>query len=408
MTYAAPAFLPAMGMVCALGDSHAAILQNLLAGSRDGMVWRDHFLRDRAVLLGSVQSPLPELVNLPLSFHSRNNQLLLAALAQIREQVNACIHTFGATRIGVVLGSSTSGISNGEQALQQWHNSGALPPAFCYSQQEMGNPAQCLAYVLGLQNAAYTISTACSSSGKALASARRLLQAGVCDAVLCGGVDSLCKMTVQGFAALESVARDYCQPFAAARDGINIGEGAALFLMTRELQANNFSLNKVDCVRLLGTGESSDAFHISAPDPDGAGAELAIRAALLDANLSSDDIHYLNLHGTATPKNDAMEANLAARIFGTALPCSSSKSITGHTLGAAGAIEAGLCWLLLSPHNAEGMLPRHVLDGAYDAALPPLHLCTGAEKFPAAHRIVMSNSFAFGGSNVSLVMDSES
>ncbi len=400
-----PVVLHALGMVCALGDAPDVILRHLLAGSRAGMLWREDFLRERAVVLGSVQAALPATDTLPLQFRSRNNQLLLAALAQIREQVDTCIREFGTTRIAVVLGSSTSGISNGEQALSQRQADGTWSVDFLYQQQEMGNPAQCLAQVLGLQNVAYTISTACSSSGKALASARRLLQAGVCDAVLCGGVDSLCKMTVQGFAALESVAQGFCQPFAAGRDGINIGEGAALFLMTRTAPSMSTSTTASQ-VRLLGTGEASDGFHISAPDPEGVGAELAIRAALADAQLSAVDIHYLNLHGTATPKNDAMEAALVARVFGSQLPCSSSKPVTGHTLGAAGAIEAGLCWLLLSHHNADGFLPRHVSDGDYDTSLPALQLCTGSEIFPGARRIAMSNSFAFGGSNVSLIMDS--
>jgi 3-oxoacyl-[acyl-carrier-protein] synthase-1 len=229
-----------------------------------------------------------------------------------------------------------------------------------------------------------------------------LLNSGLCDAVLCGGVDSLCKMTVQGFAALESIASGYCNPFTTHRDGITIGEGAALFLMTRDNIAGD-----QHAIRLLGTGEASDAFHMSAPDPSGAGAELAIRAALAAANLSPDDIDYINLHGTGTPKNDAMESALVARIFsnnrgGTETPCSATKGLTGHTLGAAGAIEAGLCWLALSSTATCGKMPPHVADGDPDPALPLLHFCR-EETFPRK-TTVMSNSFAFGGNNISLII----
>ncbi|HQQ62832.1 MAG TPA: beta-ketoacyl-[acyl-carrier-protein] synthase family protein [Pseudomonadales bacterium] len=405
MTTVQPVYLPALGMVCALGDSRDTILRNLDDGSRAGMVMRDDLLPGREVFVGAVHTALPDASTLPLPFRSRNNQLLLAALSQIRAETDATINRFGANRIAVVLGSSTSGISDGETALQKKTAAENIFPAgFDYRQQEMGNPAQCLAHVLALDTIAYTISTACSSSGKAIAAAARLLHSGVCDAVLCGGVDSLCQMTVQGFAALDSVARTYCNPFREHRDGITIGEGAALFLMTRDNFFTRPVFKKnINPVRLLGAGEASDAFHISAPDPAGAGAEFAIRAALTAADLSPADIDYINLHGTGTRKNDEMESQLVARIFGNDTPCSSTKGMTGHTLGAAGAIEAGLCWLALSSDTAKRKMPPHIADGVPDPALPSLRFCRH-EFFHREPAIVMSNSFAFGGNNISLIL----
>ncbi|MDX2413094.1 MAG: beta-ketoacyl synthase N-terminal-like domain-containing protein, partial [Woeseiaceae bacterium] len=238
----------------------------------------------------------------------------------------------------------------------------------------------------------YTISTACSSSAKALASGMRLIAADICDAVVVGGCDSLCKLTINGFDALGSMSPEICNPFSINRNGINVGEGAALFVMTRDEAV----------IRMAGVGESSDAYHMSAPEPSGKGAELAIRQALASANVEPGDIGYVNLHGTATAKNDEMESRVVNRIFGDEIPCSSTKSQIGHTLGAAGAQEIGLCWLLLDDSNSGRQLPRHLWDGEADPAIETIGLigangCWDRDLF-------VSNSFAFGGSNVSVVI----
>jgi 3-oxoacyl-[acyl-carrier-protein] synthase-1 len=214
--------------------------------------------------------------------------------------------------------------------------------------------------------------------------------------VVAGGADSLCRFTVAGFAALESVSAARCNPFSRNRAGINIGEGAALFLATREPGP----------VRLSGWGESSDAHHMSAPEPGGAGAIAAIRAALDRAQLAPSDIGYVNLHGTATPHNDAMESRAVAATLGRETPASSTKPLTGHALGAAGAIEAGLCWLSMhgNPANA---LPPHWWDGAADPELPPLRFVAPGERAAAPLRHALSQSFAFGGSNAALVFSRE-
>jgi 3-oxoacyl-[acyl-carrier-protein] synthase-1 len=268
-----------------------------------------------------------------------------------------------------------------------------LPATFHYAQQEMGSPAAMLAGVLGLCAPAYTHSSACASAAKAMASAARLLATGMVDAVITGGVDTLCGFTVAGFSALESVSAEPCNPFSANRKGINIGEGAALFLMTREPAA----------VALRGWGESSDGHHISAPDPAGGGARLAINAALQRAGVTAAQVGYVNLHGTATLQNDAMESRVVHELFGDATTASSTKGATGHALGAAAALEAAFCWLAMQDDNREGRLPPHLWDGVPDPALPRLNLAAPGSTLGQPIDWALSNSFAFGGANAALV-----
>ncbi|MGJ7473378.1 beta-ketoacyl-[acyl-carrier-protein] synthase family protein [Pseudomonas fulva] len=391
------AYLNALGLICALGHGQADVAARLFAGDCSGMRPAAGWIPERQPPVGAVTQPLPA-VPLPEQ-HSRNNQLLYAAALQIEPALRQAITQYGAHRVGVVLGTSTSGIAEGSAAIGHFLASDHFPADYHYAQQVLSAPADFLADWLQLGGPAYVISTACTSSGRALLSARRLLDLGVCDAVLCGGVDSLCHLTLNGFSALEAISDRRCNPFSANRDGINIGEAAALFLMTRAPEAQG------ERIALLGAGASSDAHHISAPDPTGAGALQCMGKALDNAGLEPAHIHYLNLHGTATPHNDAMESLAVDTLFGAGLPCSSSKPMTGHTLGAAGALEAAFCWLSLSRHNPLGLLPPHLWDGQPDPALPELTLVDGSQRL-AAHgpRRLMSNSFAFGGNNVSLIL----
>jgi 3-oxoacyl-[acyl-carrier-protein] synthase-1 len=384
--------LGAMGMVCALGREHAEIRRTLEAGIAPGMrPDPERSSHQRPLWTGQVDGPLPELSHLPPRHRSRNNQLLLAALAPIREQVDAAIRRFGPLRVGVVLGTSTSGIAETEAAFFHQSRTGAFPERFHYSQMEIGSPSQLLCEVLGILGPAHTVSTACSSSAKALLGARRLLEAGLCDAVIAGGADSLCRFTLAGFGALEAVAEGPCRPFQADRAGINIGEGAALFLVTRDGPGP----------RLLGGGESSDAHHVSAPHPEGEGAARALSEALEDAKVAPDQVDYVNAHGTATPQNDAMESRAIRAVIGPDVPVSSTKPLTGHTLGAAGAIEAGLCWLLLSQPGPV-RLPAQLPEATLDPSLAPLRL-VAADDPPRRVHVLVSCSFGFGGSNAALV-----
>ncbi|MEW6371875.1 MAG: beta-ketoacyl-ACP synthase [Pseudomonadota bacterium] len=386
-------YLNDCALICALGDERTALKRRLLDEASSGLAVSDACSPGRPLPLGRVETALPDVGHLPLPLRSRNNALALAALAQIRPAVDAAIARYGAARVGVIIGTSTSGVGATEAALAAHLGSGALPEDFHYGQQEMGSPAALLARELGVHGPAYVHSSACSSSAKALASAARLIRMGLVDAVVAGGVDTLCRFTVAGFSALESVSPVQCQPLSAGRQGINLGEGAALFLMSREPAA----------VALCGWGESSDGHHMSAPDPAGGGARIAMSEALRRAGVQASDIDYINLHGTATIQNDAMESRAVAELFGQDVAVSSTKPFTGHTLGAAGAVEAAFCWLAMQDDNPEGKLPPHLWDGAQDPALPALNAAAPGARLGRPIRYALSNSFAFGGSNATLV-----
>ncbi len=385
-------FLNALGIVCALGQGSEAVRAGLFAGQPGGVTATELYTPGRPLHLGCVPGEIAPVIQGPMIHRSRNNALIAAALAQVRPAVDAVIARHGPARVAVILGVSTAGLAEGEPAAREQGAGRAWPHGYDYAQQEMGNAAAYVARELGVCGPAHVISTACSSGAKALASAARLLRGGLVDAVVAGGGDALSGFTIAGFSALESVSAERCNPLSANRKGINIGEGAALFLMSREAGP----------VRLAGWGESSDAHHMSAPDPTGRGAMDAMRQALARAGVSPDTIDYVNLHGTATPHNDAMESLCVAGVLGLHVPVSSTKPLTGHALAAAGAIEAALAWHTLVD-NAAGRLPAHWWDGQRDPALPQLRVVAPGESIGRAPKYILSNSFAFGGSNASLL-----
>ncbi|ANE54643.1 beta-ketoacyl-[acyl-carrier-protein] synthase family protein [Methylomonas sp. DH-1] len=388
-------YLNDLGILCALGCGQAAVLAGLLRGDRSGLRPSDEFSPGRPQWLGAATAPLPPIPAELSIYACRNNRLLLAAVEQIRPTVERLRESFGPHRIGIALGTSTSGVHNTELALAYRAKHGRLPPEYHYKQQQMGAGADFLADYLQIHGPAYTLSSACASSGKAFASAQRLLAMDLCDAVVVGGADSLCGLTVNGFAALESVSAGPCKPFGRRRDGINIGEAAALFVLSKQPGP----------VRLRGVAASSDAYHFSAPDPDGTAVKAALRTALAQAGLKPEQVDYLNLHGTATPLNDAMESRAVHAVFGSRTPASSSKGMSGHTLGAAAALELGFCWLLLQSQDPDGRLIANVSGDDIDPELPPLHWVTPGQTLGRPIRVCQSNSFAFGGSNVSIVAE---
>lgn len=396
MTEHRAVFLSALGILSALGRGKPAILDNMIAGRRPGIVSRDNILVDgRAAYVGAVDGPLPAVPERLAVYASRNTRLLIAAVDEIRADIDAALARFGPARIAVVMGTSTSGVDEGEIALRHLEATGSLPADFDFRQQEVGSVGEVLARHLGLQGPAYTVSTACTSGAQALAAGRRLLRTGLADAVLAGGVDSLCRLTVNGFEALSAMSGNICNPFSRNRDGTTIAEGAAVFLMQRE---------EAD-IALYGVGASSDAYSMTAPEPEGVGAEQAMRHALADAGLSSDAIDYIQLHGSGTEQNDAMESKAVIRLFGEEVPCSSSKGQVGHTLGAAGAIGAAHCWLAADRLNDRRGLPPNVWDGEAEEGLLGRNLVRPGQTLDRQARgIFMSNAFAFGGSNMSLVL----
>lgn len=384
-----PLFISHYAMINALGCDNQSIKRNLLAGSQEGIVINNTLFDEGPIYVGAVNAELPLLTDRDLEFQTRNNQLAAHALEQLREPVTELKKQYGAQRIAVIVGTSTSGIAQGEQAMKIQQEEGLFPNEYHYQQQEMDNLAQFIKSELGLEGVAFTLSTACSSSSKAFATAQEMIACGLADAAIVGGVDSLCGMTVNGFHALASTSAGISNPSSKNRDGINIGEAAALCIVQKQGE-----------VKLLGVGESSDAHHMSAPHPEGEGAVMAMKSALAAANININEVDYVNLHGTATPKNDEMEAIAIMNVFGIETPCSSSKGMIGHTLGAAGATEVGLCWLLLGGND----YAPHVWDGERDTSLPAINLVPVGAKHPSKITTCLSNSFAFGGNNVSVLI----
>lgn len=327
------------------------------------------------------------------SFDCRNNRLawvglhqdnFLAEATRLREQ-------YGADRVAVIFGTSTSGMLQAEWAYHVRAGEGPLPGAFNYANTlNCYSVAAFVAEVLGLTGPSYVVSTACSSSAKVFAAAARMMQAGVVDAALVGGVDSLCLTTLYGFGSLELLSPAPCRPFAVDRSGISIGEGAGFALLEFADRAPQ------GLARLAGWGESSDAHHMSSPHPEGLGAQLAMRSALERAGLRPDQVGYINLHGTATKANDAAEGRAVAAVFGDRVPSSSTKAWFGHLLGAAGIAEAAVSLLALTEELAPGTLNTEEKDPAC-----PNWLLT--ENVAADFDYVLSNSFGFGGSNCSLL-----
>ncbi|MDR2263079.1 MAG: beta-ketoacyl-[acyl-carrier-protein] synthase family protein [Enterobacter asburiae] len=383
-------YISAVGMVNALGNSADEIAANLTAGIAPGMHRRTGWLQGLPdAVLGGVEGELPPIPDSMSAHRTRNNQLLLAALAQIQPTIDEAIARVGCDRIAVILGTSTSGLDEGDEHVRLSLR-GENSPRWQYPQQELGDPSRFLANWLQLEGPAYTLSTACSSSARAMISGRRLIEAGLVDIAIVGGADTLSRMPINGFSSLESLSPTLCEPFGRERRGITIGEAAALMVLTRE----------TNDVALLGTGESSDAYHISAPHPQGEGAIRAITQALKEAGMEPDDIGYINLHGTATPLNDQIESQVVHDMFGERVPCSSTKHLTGHTLGAAGITEAALSWLILT----RGLpLPAQDFSRyAPDDTLPPCGVLHKSK--PLKKPVILSNSFAFGGNNASILL----
>jgi 3-oxoacyl-[acyl-carrier-protein] synthase-1 len=391
-----PLLLDSFTASSCIGTGVAQTLESLVA-HRSGLQRCDFETVDLDTHIGEV--PGVDAVSLPprfARFDCRNNRLAELALRQdgFDETVQRAVGRWGRSRVGVFIGTSTAGILSTELAYRDRDPlTGALPPGFEYATTHNSfSVADYLQRRFELAGPAMAVSCACASSAKVFASARRMLDAGVIDAAVVGGVDSLCLTTLYGFHSLQLSSPSPCRPFDVARDGISIGEAAAFALLQRpagDLDA--------DAVLLLGVGESSDAYHMSAPHPEGQGARRAMQASLVSANLQPADIDYINLHGTGTPSNDRAESQAVTSVFGAATPSSSTKGATGHTLGASGALEAVISALALR----HGLMPGGVHTTHID---PTLTACYIRENRRAPLRRVLSNSFGFGGTNCSLVL----
>lgn len=382
------------GMINALGSELSQIAEKLFSCDpkfNPLSIDSELLLNEENCVVGKI---VENLATLPIAYShldSRFARLLFFLYQQIEQSVEELKSVFGAERIGIVLGSSTSGIDTSEPAFAMREENGEFPAWYTYFHQEIGSGSAFLASLAGVKGPAFTISTACSSSAKVFKSAENLLTLDVCDAVIVGGVDALCKMTLRGFKALNIISSQRCNPMSVNRSGLNIGEGGALFTLIK----SPFG------VQLRGVGESSDAYHISTPHPEGRGAMAAMREALVDAEASSENVRYVNMHGTGTEFNDAMESKAIAEVVGMDVPCSSTKPLTGHLLGASGATEIGFCLLSLLNKAEKKPLPVHIWDQQRDSALPNISLVSEPTsiEFQAEEDLILTNSFAFGGSN---------
>ena len=384
-------YLSAPALVCCAGLNKNELYESCLSGYQGGLVMSELQGTGKKFPVGFVGAEIPE-VNLPEPMTYAGNvkiiRLINAALDQLAPVVEKAVARYGPGRIGVCLGSCDIGSEAVFLAQNIFENYNLYFQSASFS-------AEFIARRFGICGPAFTVATACASGANAIMRGAELIQAGHCDAVIAGGADAVTGTVFAGFHSLEALSDSLSNPFSKNRKGINLGEGAAFFLLEPEKNSG---------VELLGAGESVDAYHMTTPGIDGAGPVKAMKAALLDAGISSEQVGYVNCHGTGTVLNDKAEALAMKTVFGGTVPASSTKPVIGHTLGAAGALEAAICWMVLEEKRG---LPLHCWDGVRDediAFFSPVASSDQEHFINAAPSICMSNSFGFGGCNVSLIL----
>ena len=346
--------------ICNLGENIEDIFNNAVEGK---------------LLPHCINRELPTIEN--PKYNLKCNRILLHLYNQIKPYINECIEKYGNDRIGIVIATTNSGIKEFETSKD-------------YDHLKISNPAEFLKDYLKLNGYYASVSTACSSGIKAFSLAKRLLEFDICDCVITGGVDSIADMPNAGFKALEVLCDDLTNPFSKNRKGMNIGEAGALFILEKDKNG----------IKILGQGETSDAYNPATPDPSGEQAIAAIKQALSQAKILPEDINYINLHGTGTISNDLMEATAVNKVFGCNVPCSSTKPLTGHCLGAAASIETALCIKSIE----ENKLLPNIFDGVYDDSIPKLNLVKLNDKPEKQINYIMNNAFGFGGTNAVMIL----
>ncbi len=422
-------FLSKPGIMCAAGTNAEELWESAIQGRQDGIVQVKTF-SDNSFFAGKIKDSSLSSAN--CKYDMRVIQIADAALNQISEYVKKAKQKFGSDRIAVCVGSCDNGSEFSVKGHRKYFADGNFPDDYSLEIQGADYPATFIKEKFGITGPGFVLSTACSSSGSAMIKAAELINAGIADAVITGGLDVASDTVLLGFNSLESIANGITNPFSKNRNGITLGEAAAFFVLAKDkdtvlAKSNSGNANcaggsNIDCgadidcgsesqgcaVELLGTGESSDAYHMTSPAPDGISGANAVNAALRNAGIRPDSVDYLNLHGTGTRLNDSMEAKAVALSFPetyTKMPSSSTKPLTGHTLGAAAALELAICYMAICKNDkkSEALLPVHVYDGQYDSEIPQLHLVKKGEAFNKVN-ICMSNSFGFGGCNTSLII----
>ena len=416
-----PIYFSRPAVLCAAGSNRNELWDSCLNGNQSG-IKKTTALNGKEFLSARIDDAL-----LPPSsgrFDMRIIRIEEKCLEQIEDLIFLAKKTFGDENIGVCVGSCDNGTEFSVAGHRAFFENGAFPDDYSIERQSADYVATFISEKYGLKGPSLAFSTACSSSSGAIIKAAQLLDAGMCDAIIAGGVDIASDTVLMGFDALEAISQDITNPFSKNRKGITLGEGAAFFLMTREplFVSKNGARTKgagnagadarddsaIPHVALLGYGESADAYHLTSPAPDGEGAFRAMDAALKSARLKPCDIDYINLHGTGTKFNDSMETKAVDEIFGSyTVPCSSTKPLVGHTLGAAGALECAICVeTLVNNFKSDTIrLPLHVWDGERDGKMANLNFIgRGGGIAGKKVEVCMTNSFAFGGANASLIV----
>lgn len=391
-----PVFIESFTATTCVGSGNQALLAALKSG-QSGLTPCEFDQARIDTWIGKVSSIDHPENALPVAlsrYECRNNRLAWLGFQQdgFLDRAKDIVLRYGPTRVGLFLGTSTSGIYETELAFRTITPNGSFARSFNYSgSHSVSSLASFVRDLLGTEGPSFIISTACSSSAKVFSAAHRYIELGLIDAAIVGGVDTLCLTTLYGFNSLQLTSKYPCKPYDAARDGISIGEAAAFCIVS-----NHRNQERPDSIELIGSGESSDAYHMSSPHPEGLGAQLAMRSALKSASIDTSSIDYINMHGTATPSNDKAEGYAVNAVFGSKTPCSSTKGITGHTLGAAGAVEAVISFLALQDQLIPGSVGTAQLD-------PMIDINYQLRSKSSSITTVLSNSFGFGGSNCSLV-----
>jgi 3-oxoacyl-[acyl-carrier-protein] synthase-1 len=398
-------FLSEPGLICCAGRNKDELYKSCITGNKSGMITRELAAGGKFPTgqipcqeIPPVEFPVQPITYTNASYTTctRIIRIIDKALEQMRPDIEKAIAAYGPEKIGVCLGSCDNGSEGYLLAHREFFNGGSVPKDYRLYFQSASFPAEYIALKYGLKGPVFTVATACASGASAIMRGAELIRSGYCSAVIAGGADVVSETVLMGFHALEAVSTSPTNPLSKNRNGINLGEGAAFFLLD----------SKDGDIELLGAGESADAYHMTAPGPDGAGPAKAMKTAIMEAKIGSSQIGYVNLHGTGTDLNDKAEAFALRDVFGETLPkVSSTKPIMGHTLGAAGALETAVCWMVLKEQKG---LPVHCWDGDRDEEFPSLPVVSLSEDPPPRISVCMTNSFAFGGCNVSLVIGSRS
>ena len=375
------------GGICSAGKTPKSILKNL---AKNKPYVESVKCLNKDFVLGRIKESLPQILELPKHLQTRTNLILYEALLQIKDSINEAINKYGSNRVGVVIGTTTAGVEENFLELED------LDFEMFKKRNSLSNPSEFVAHIFNLHSLRFGVSSACTSGAKALVCAKRLLDSNLCDAVICGGVDSLNTLTIFGFESLDILSNQPSLPFSKNRSGVNLGEGAAVFLLSK------FLLSKLESkIVFKGYGSNNDAFHITKPSDSCVAQKNMLQQALKMAKIKPSALDYINLHGTGTLANDSMESKLVSSVF-SGVPCSSTKSVMGHTLGAAGALEAMVCVELLRQSEKDKVeLPLHCFDGEWDTSLEAINLVKTPQS--AWVKNVASLSFAFGGDNCVLI-----